>query len=216
MFIIIKTECQMRVTRVQAEENRRAVIDAASRLFRERGFDGVGLADLMRAAGLTHGGFYKQFSSKVDLIALACDRALDGSVDNWTRVVDSGAPDVLADLVGMYLSRSHRDRRADGCALAALGGDVVRRIGTPDGAAADDALHQRFGQGVRRHIHMLERAVQASPAHRDLDPLAALSTMVGALLLARLVDDETLSGQILDAASASLLGPGPATRKEPA
>src|SRR5438067_627215 len=75
---------------------------------------------------VVHGGFYKQFSSKDDLIAQACDQALARGADKWTRVVDSGAPDVLADLVGMYLSRSHRDRRADGCALATLGGDVVR------------------------------------------------------------------------------------------
>lgn len=204
----------MRVTRAQAEENRRAVIDAASRLFRERGFDGVGLADLMRAAGLTHGGFYKQFSAKDDLIVQACDQALARGADKWTRVVDSGAPDVLADLVGMYLSRSHRDRRADGCALATLGGDVVRATGP------DDGLRQRFGQGVQAHLHLLERAIAASPSHRGADPLAALSTMVGALLLSRLVDDEALSGEILDAAAASLLGPASdttfAARQDPA
>lgn len=195
----------MRVNRAQAEQNRNTVIDAASRLFREHGFDGVGLSELMQAAGLTHGGFYKQFSSKDDLVAQACDRALDAGADKWTRVVDSGAPDVLADLVHNYLSRRHRDRRADGCMLAALGCDVLRR---------DDALRQRFGQGVQQHVKTLERAVHASPAHAGLDPLAALSTMVGALLLSRLVDDDALSGQILDAASASLLGPNTPSSKD--
>jgi len=203
----------MRVTRAQAEENRRAVIDAASRLFRERGFDGVGLTDLMQAAGLTHGGFYKQFTSKDDLVAHACDRALLEGADKWTRVVDSGAPDVLADLVGMYLSRHHRDRRADGCALVALGADVVRRGDAP----GDAALRQRFGQGVQRHLAVVERAVRASPPRAGAtDPLATLSTMVGALFLARLVDDQALSDQILDAAAATLLGPGAAAGKEPA
>ena len=188
----------MRVTRAQAEENRRAVIDAASRLFRERGFDGIGLADLMRAAGLTHGGFYKQFSSKDDLIAQACDRALATGADKWTRIASSGRPDVLADLVRMYLARSHRDRIDDGCPLATLGPDVVRR---------DPALRQRFEQGIRFHAGTLAAAMAASPARAQAhDPLAALSMMVGALLLSRMVEDEDLSGQILDSAIASLTG----------
>ena len=190
----------MRVTRAQAEENRRTVIDAASRLFREHGFDGVGLTDLMRAAGLTHGGFYKQFSSKDDLVAQACDRALTNGVDQWRRVVDSGGKDPLADLVHTYLTRSHRDRLDDGCMLAALGSDVVRR---------DEALQQRFERAIRAHAATLDRAIHTSPAREGAtDPLAVLSTMVGALLLSRMVEDEALSGQILDSAAASLLGQG--------
>jgi TetR/AcrR family transcriptional repressor of nem operon len=186
----------MRVTRAQAEENRRTVIDAASRLFRERGFDGIGLSDLMRAAGLTHGGFYKQFSSKDDLIAQACDRALSASVDKWTRVVDSGQPDVLAALVRNYLARSHRERVGDGCPLAALGPDVVR---------ADPALRHRFEHTIRWHADTLGQAMAASPARAQAHaPLAALSMMVGALLLSRMVEDEALAADILDSAAASL------------
>jgi len=152
----------------------------------------------MRAAGLTHGGFYKQFSSKDDLIAQACDRALENGADKWTRVAASGRPDVLADLVHMYLTRSHRDRVADGCPLAALGPDVARRV---------PGLRQRFEQGIRCHADTLERAMAASPARAQAhDPLAALSMMVGALLLSRMVEDEDLSGQILDSAIASLTG----------
>lgn len=186
----------MRVSRAQAEQNRRSVIDAASRLFRERGFDGIGLSDLMRAAGLTHGGFYKQFSSKDGLIAEACDRALSAGVEKWTRVIDSGQPDVLADLVRMYLARSHRERVGEGCPLAALGPDVMR---------ADPALRRRFEHAIRWHADTLGRAMAASPARpQGLAPLAALSMMVGALQLARMVDDDELAAQILDGAAASL------------
>jgi TetR/AcrR family transcriptional repressor of nem operon len=192
----------MRVTRAQAEENRRTVVDAASRLFREHGFDGVGLNDLMRAAGLTHGGFYKQFGSKDDLVAEACDRALTVGVDKWRRIADHGSQDLLADLVHAYLSRSHRDRLGEGCALAALGADVVRR---------DESLQQRFERAIRAHADTLARAIDASPAREGAtDPLATLSMMVGALLLSRMVEDEALSGQILDAATTTLLDQGQA------
>ncbi len=76
----------MRVSRVQAEANREAVINAASRLFREHGFDGIGLKDLMRGAGLTQGGFYKQFDSKDDLAALASRRAMESATRRWSSV----------------------------------------------------------------------------------------------------------------------------------
>ena len=110
----------MKVTKAQAETNRARVVETASRLFREHGFDGVGVADLMAAAGFTHGGFYKQFGSKADLMAeaTACGIAKTGAL---AEGVD---PSVF---IGHYLSREHRDSRATGCTMAALGSDVARQ-----------------------------------------------------------------------------------------
>lgn len=185
----------MKVSRAQAEENRRAVVEAAGRLFREHGVKGVGLAELMNAAGLTHGGFYKQFKSKDDLVAEACDRALETGADRWTQIVDqarTNGADPLAALVRHYLSPAHRDRVGTGCALAGLG---------PEAARDGKGLRQRFETAVQAYAGTLERAMQAD----DAAALAALSTMVGALLLSRMVEDEAYSRRILDAASASLL-----------
>ena len=185
----------MKVTRAQAEENRRTVVETAGRLFREHGVKGVGLAELMGAAGLTHGGFYKQFKSKDELVLEACGHALDTGVDTWTRLVDrakAGDGDPLAALVHHYLSPAHRDRVGTGCALPGLGPDAVRH---------DPALRERFGSAIEAYAGILQQAMGAGAD----DALAALSTMVGALLLSRMVDDDALSNRILQAAAASLL-----------
>ena len=102
----------MKVTKAQAEANRAHVVATASQLFRERGFDGVGVADLMAAAGFTHGGFYKQFGSKADLIAesTAC-----GIAQTVALAGDGLEP---AEFVSRYVSREHRDSRASGCTMA--------------------------------------------------------------------------------------------------
>src|SRR3954463_7460097 len=107
----------MKVTKTQARENRARIVETASTLFRERGYDGVGVADLMAAAGFTQGGFYKQFRSKADLMAesAACGIA-------HTAALSAGA--AAPEFVRQYLSRKHRDERASGCTMAALGGDA--------------------------------------------------------------------------------------------
>src|SRR5271154_2382929 len=114
-------ERQMRVSREQAAENRRRIVETASRMFREHGFDGVGVDAIMKGAGLTHGGFYGHFRSKDDLAAEAMMRALERSVEEQSRYAQ------LNDLVRGYLSRRHRADRANGCAVAALGADIVRQ-----------------------------------------------------------------------------------------
>ena len=129
----------MKVTKAQAEANRALVVQTASQLFRERGFDGVGVADLMAAAGFTHGGFYKQFGSKADLMAesTACGIA-------QTAALSEGV-DALT-FVSHYLSREHRDGRATGCTMAALGGDAARQ---------PDAVRAAFAEGVERLLTAL-------------------------------------------------------------
>jgi len=189
----------MRVTRAQAEENRKTVIDVASRLFRERGFDGVGLSELMAAAGLTHGAFYKQFASKDALVGEACEHALAAGTDKWRRTVDAAGGDAYATLVKRYLAPGHRDRTGEGCTFAALAADAARH--------GDPALPKSFEAGMKASVDVLAQAMAGAGVEAGKDAaLVAVSVMVGALLLSRAVDDEAYSRSILDAASASLLG----------
>ena len=179
----------MKVTREQAAENRERILDAASKLFRERGLDGIGVADLMKGAGLTHGGFYGHFASKEELMAEACTRALEASVEKWRS---RG----LREIVRNYLSSRHLDNPGAGCAIAMLGGDVSRQ-GAP--------VRRAFTSGLRSLIHVLARLVPgASATSRRRKALAVYSSMVGALVLARAVDDPKLSREILQAVASSI------------
>src|SRR3954470_13654248 len=101
----------MRVSRAQAQANREAVINAASRLFREHGFHGIGLKDLMKGAGLTQGAFYKQFESKEDLAAQASRRAMEHAPRRWSAVA-TGSPDPLEAVIELYLSLGHREEKS--------------------------------------------------------------------------------------------------------
>lgn len=179
----------MKVSRQQAVENREKVLDAASRMFREKGFDGVGVADLMKEAGLTHGGFYGQFSSKEELAAQACERALGQTARRWERLLEKGG-DPLGRVIEAYLSPAHRDDPGHGCALATLGMEVPRR---------DPGVGHAFTAGLRSLVGLLERMLpQRLKAARRRQALALMSTLVGAMVLARAVDDAALSGEILE------------------
>lgn len=182
----------MKVSRAQAEENRERILDNAAALFREHGFDGIGLNDLMQAAGLTRGGFYGHFASKDDLAAQAFRRALQANREQWKQQPDRS----LAAWVQTYLSDAHRDHRGAGCALAALAGDAAR--GGP-------AVQEVFAEGVENLADALQAQMPASePAERREQALAMLSTLVGALLLSRAVGDPGLSRELREAARKSL------------
>src|SRR5687767_15927798 len=111
----------MKVSREQAALNRERILEAAAQLFRERGFDGIGVADLMKEAGLTHGGFYGHFSSKEELIAEASARALTGSLAVWRKPAERAPDDPLSAVAGAYLTRRHRDNAGVGCPAAVVG-----------------------------------------------------------------------------------------------
>jgi TetR/AcrR family transcriptional repressor of nem operon len=186
----------MKVSREQAAENRERILDAAARLFRERGFDGIGVADLMNSAGLTHGGFYGQFESKEDLAAQACERALAKSVERWDRLLANKPEDPLQAITASYLSTRHRDDAGNGCALAALGAEAPRR---------HPAVRRAFTQGLRAMVERLSEIVPGrGKAAREQKALAAMAQMVGAVVLARAVDDPKLSDAILQAGKASM------------
>lgn len=187
----------MRVSRAQANENRERVIDVASRLFRERGFDGIGLADLMKGAGLTQGGFYRQFASKEDLIAKACARAVVEMQDRWRKFVARDPEKPLASLVRSYLSVEHRKAMGEGCAIAALGSDAAR---------AGPTVRASMEEGVAAHLEFIEALLPPDAVDRRERAIAIASTMVGAIVLSRSVNDETLSKAILDAAAGDILG----------
>lgn len=196
----------MKVSRAQSEENRQAVIATASRLFRERGFDGIGLSDLMKAAGLTHGGFYNKFESKEDLAAQACTAALDKSRVKWTRVALQAQADPFASLVHYYLSERHRDNVGDGCAFASLGSDAMRH---------GSKLREVFESEIEAHLDILDSLLAQEPdqATRD-ESIAAMATMVGALLISRVVTDPALSRRFLEASAQSIIAGSEGKRKK--
>jgi TetR/AcrR family transcriptional repressor of nem operon len=187
----------MRVSREKAAENREHVVTAAGKLFREKGFSGIGVADIMQAADLTHGGFYRHFKSKDDLAVQASEAVMARSASAWNRIVE-GAPDrPLAALVDHYLSARQRDEAGRGCAFATLGADAARH---------GKSLRAAFADGLRPLIEILDRLMPGgSKAARRRKALAAMAQLVGAMVLARAVDDAGFSDEILAAAKVELV-----------
>ena len=197
----------MKVSKEQMAENRERILNAAAQLFREKGFDGIGVADLMKSAGLTHGGFYGHFASKDELMAQASARALHRLQTAWAAIardaVDKGQ-DPLAAIEAAYLSPRHRDAPGQGCLLAALGGDAARQ---------GPAVRHAVTEGVRAQLEGLATLVPGrTKAAKRQRALADYANLVGAMVLARAVDDEELSNEILNATAASLRLPEPVPR----
>lgn len=170
-----------RVSQAQARENRERIVETAARLFRERGIAGVSVADVSAAAGLTHGGFYKQFESKEALVAEAIAHAF---TEQATRV------EANQDFLRTYLSKEHRDEPGAGCPTAGFAGDVAR-------AAGGEATRQAYADGVAAYARAL--------GTQDEPDLAAVSMMVGALILSRATAGTDLSERLLEAARDELL-----------
>ena len=183
----------MRVSRTQAAENRETVINVASRLFREHGFDGIGLKDLMEGAGLTQGAFYKQFASKEDLAAQASRRALESVSSRWSAAAAANPKDPLSAVVATFLSTDHREERMDGCPIVALGSDAARQ--GPD-------VKAEFEAGIKAHLDVLGRFLAGTDDEASrCKAMAILATMVGAVTLSRVVNDPDLAQALLDAAA---------------
>ena len=187
----------MRVNRAQAEKNRETVIDVASRLFRRHGFDGIGLKDLMKGAGLTQGAFYKQFVSKEDLAAQASKRAFESASRRWSAAAAAHPKNPLRAVLGFYLSMDHRGEKMDGCPIVALGADAARQ---------SEEVKEPFEAGIKAHLEVLGQLIGETDAKESRDKaMAVLSTMVGAVVLSRAVNDERLSEQLLQAAAKGVL-----------
>lgn len=176
----------MRVSREQAARNRERIVDTAARMFREKGFAGVGLDAIMKDAGLTHGGFYGHFKSKDDLTAEAVVRALEASAARMS------VHTTLHDYARAYLSEGHCANAGGGCVVAALGADISRQTpGVRRGLTS--FLNERFGR-------LAALIKGGSPARRRRQAIAAFAGMVGAITLARAVNDPGLAKEILAAA----------------
>jgi TetR/AcrR family transcriptional repressor of nem operon len=181
------------VTRKQAAVHRERILDAAGTLFRERGYDGIGVADIMKRAGLTHGGFYGHFASKEDLAAEITARVL--GPEGWLERLTGSPNPSIRDVVREYLSPRHRDDAGHGCLFAALGSDVVRQPRT---------IRRAFTDGLRARIEALQSVLPGRTAARRRKALATMAGLVGALILSRAADDPRLSDEILETAAAML------------
>jgi TetR/AcrR family transcriptional repressor of nem operon len=194
-----------RVSRELAGEHRVAITEASARLFRERGFREVSVGDLMAAAGLTHGGFYGHFSSKDSLAAEACALAFERSCERWRRrIADAPTPaSARTALIDAYVSARSRNNPGASCPAAALAVDVARE-------GADAPVRTAFTAGIEDLVRIL------ASVERDPDPTAAraqaladLSTMAGALILARATAGHPMADEFL-AAARTRLGAGQA------
>ena len=189
----------MKVSREQFLENRERILEVASKMFREKGFDGVGVADIMNGAGMTHGGFYRHFASKEDLAAKASEASMARTVEKWREHRQSHPDSALATLIGQYLSERHRDSPGEGCMLAALASDAARE---------GPEIRQRFADGVTAMIQSLEPLIPgeagADAADRRRTAIATMAELVGAVVLSRAVSDVALSKEILGAVSDDL------------
>ena len=171
----------MKDSREQMADNRKRILEAAGRLFREKGFESVSVAEVMKAAGLTHGGFYGHFRSKDDLIAQALTQAY--------QPAERSAFD-FETFLGGYLSTRHRDNPAKGCPTAGLAAETRHQ-----GAQARAAMTE----GLRQQIARISEALPSgAAAERRRAAIGSWSAMVGAVILARSVDDPELSVEVLE------------------
>lgn len=175
----------MKVTKEQSAANRQALVDAASKLYRERGIAGVGLAEISREAGFTHGGFYGRFASKEELAAEACGQAFGLSMEKLSSQLSRHDGD-LTTYLKRYFSAAHRDAPGSGCPMAALGVDAAREQGL---------LGQAMSEGIEDYLGTLARhrpdgtVLEETTADDEARAIRTLATMVGGLILARACAD---------------------------
>ena len=197
IILLVKyiTELGMGHSKADKDESHDRIVQVAAARFRQIGVDGVGVAELMKDAGLTHGGFYRHFDSRDELVAEAIERALlDGG-----RVVEALAGSekaAFSNLVDGYLSAAHRDGLATSCAVTTLAGDVAR---------SNDRARSAYTRQVDLYLGILTRLIAADKQKsRRMKAIAVLSTLVGAVSMSRAVNDEKFSREILKAAADEL------------
>jgi TetR/AcrR family transcriptional repressor of nem operon len=190
----------MRVSKAQQAKNREQVVAAAAKLLRERGIEGIGVDALAKAAGMTHGAVYSHFASKEELAAAAVRRSADEIRENW--IADAGgegSPGMLNRLVRSYVSRAHRDQPGTGCPMAAMGPDATRH---------GKDVRRAFADATLAMIDVVANASAGeTPEARRDEAIAAISSMVGAIVLSRIVEEQTLSDRILAVVRKRLMKP---------
>lgn len=194
----------MGVSRQQAVENRRAIVAAAEKLFRERGVDAVGLAELMKAAGFTQGGFYNHFQSKDALVAAVMEKAMEDGGEAFASIIGnarSADADPVRQQIQWYLSPEHRANIDAGCPLSGFAGDA-RRLG--------DVARGTYAEGLATNLEQFARVIEETEGISEGSRRKAItlfSQMVGTLLLSRAVADvdPVLSDEILNEGRQHLL-----------
>ncbi|MDB5307927.1 MAG: acrR 2 [Gemmataceae bacterium] len=182
----------MRKSREEAAQTRKQIVTAAAGEFRKNGVVATGLNDLMRAAGLTHGGFYKHFESKDQLVAEACAEAMGSLIEHVTVAASKGPGAAAAS----YLSTWHRDNPAEGCPLSAIGSELGR---------CDEKARAEATDGFQKLVEVMAGQFgKTPPAAARRRALVAVSTMIGALTMSRVVTDPELSAEILKEAVKSI------------
>ncbi|HWE13724.1 MAG TPA: TetR/AcrR family transcriptional regulator [Solirubrobacteraceae bacterium] len=168
------------------------IVKTASRRMRRDGIDSISVVELMNEAGLTHGGFYRHFGSRDDLVAEAIDTALAQGSERIKAAAKLGGPAALAAIIDGYLSPLHRDKPETGCAVAALPADIAR---------SNPRARTAYSRQVRSYIGLIDGL---TPARDPDEAHLILAVLVGALVLARAVDDRGLSDEILESAARAL------------
>src|SRR6266481_3029780 len=188
----------MRKSRIEAAKTREQIVTAAAAEFRQHGIAATGLTKLMKAAGLTHGGFYRHFRSKAELISEAATAAI-ATTTQAMQTIGSERPGRagLKRLVAKYLGADHRDDPGEGCPIAALGAELAR---------CDEKTRDAATQGLRDYIGVLTSHLDSLKPHEaQKRAMASFATMVGALILARIANDEKLSQAMLRSAQEMIL-----------
>jgi TetR/AcrR family transcriptional repressor of nem operon len=189
----------MRYSREHKLETHARIVKKASVRLRERGAHGIGVADLMKDAGLTHGGFYAHFDSRDALVIEAFAHAMDRSTERWRKIAEQTAPDKrLAVIVESYLTTIHRDDPGHGCAVPTLGAEIARE---------SPKTRKAFAAKLEQMIEMLADQIPELPrkAARK-QAMAAIATMMGTLVLARIAGSGEFSDEILSAGRDAALG----------
>ena len=182
----------MRYSREHKQETHERIVRKASVRLREKGAHGIGVADLMKEAGLTHGGFYAHFDSREALVIEAFAFAMDRSMEHWRKIADQTAPEKrLAQMAESYLTPLHRDDPGHGCSIPALGAEIARE---------SPKTRKAFAAKLDEMIEMMADQIAGVPrkAARK-QALATLATMAGTLLLARIAGSGELSDEVLKA-----------------
>ena len=189
----------MRYSREHKQETHDRIVKRASVRLREKGAHGIGVADLMKEAGLTHGGFYAHFDSREALVVEAFAYAMDRSTERWRKIAEQTPPDKrLATIVETYLNPAHRDDPGHGCAVPSLGAEIARE---------SPKTRKAFAAKLEQMIDMMADQVLEVPRKgARKQAVAALATMMGTLVLSRIAGSGELSEEILAAGREAVLG----------
>ena len=189
----------MRYSKEHKQETHARIVKKASVRLREKGAHGVGVADLMKEAGLTHGGFYAHFDSREALVIEAFAYAMDRSTERWRSLAEATPPEKrLATIVNSYLTPAHRDDPGSGCAVPTLGAEIARE---------SPKTRKAFSAKLEQMVDMLAEQIPDVPrkAARK-QAMAAIATMMGTMVLARIAGNADFSDEILEAGRDAVLG----------